>query len=614
MGQRRREMLNTELGLTAFTRRHTRPSLLLALLAAFLQMVIPAKFSLAQSGIAYEASIVGVSDNSLRRDLESISNIFKLRERPPATISLLQHRAENDTELFQKVLRAQGYYDASIDIQINQQVRPAVVTFKINMGPVYLFKAIEIHTAGKAENLNLPMPEKLGLRSGGAARSRDILSAQESLLKDIKNQGFPFPKIAERRVVVDHRERCVNVTFDVDPGPLGHFGTTTVEGLKSVKEQYVMDKVPWQKGEKFDASLLSKFHKRLVSTKLFSIVRIDYAKELDKNGLLPITVNLTERKHRSVGAGASWSSDEGFGGKVTWENRNLFQGGERLYLGLDASEIDLSAQARFEKPSFLRKNQTLNANFDVAYETTDAYDSRNVGSSIIVNREIKERMILGAGGGFRSSKVKQIGTTESFQLVYLPAHFDWDETNDLLDPTRGGRFNIQLAPYYDLAKSDLGFVKGQIIYSHYIQLIESPFLLFAGRVAMGSIGGASFGDIPADLRFYAGGGGSIRGYAYQTVGPLLGKDPIGGRSLAVFSAEFRFKATETLGFVAFLDGGSAFETTYPSFDETLRWGAGPGFRYYTPIGPLRLDVGFPINKRPGIDSDYQIYVSIGQAF
>lgn len=607
-------MRKAELGLTASAQRSTRPSLVFVLLAVFLLGGMPAKPSHAQSGITYTPSIAGVADQSLRRDLESVSNVFKLRERHPPTIRLLQRRAENDTELFQKILRAQGYYDAAIAIQISEEAQPATVTFNINLGPVYPFHAIEINIAGKVEDLRLPTPEELGLHSGSAARSRDILNAQERLLKEIKNQGFPFPKIAERRVVVNHREQHVDVTFEVDPGPLAHFGKTTVEGLKSVKEQLVMDQLPWRQGDQFDAALLTKLHKRLVATRLFSIVRIDYAKELGKDKLLPITVNLTERKHRSVAAGASWSSDEGIGGKISWENRNLFQGGERLYLALDASEIDLSAQARFEKPSFLRKDQTLNVNFDLAYETTDAYDSRNVGSSLIVNRQFKDKMVLGAGGGFRSSRVKQIGTTESFQLVYLPAHFDWDETDDLLDPTRGGRLNLQLAPYYDLAKSDLGFVKGQIVYSHYIQLIESPFVLFAGRVAMGSISGAPFGDIPADLRFYAGGGGSIRGYAYQTVGPLLGKDPIGGRSLAVFSAEFRFKATQTLGFVAFLDGGSAFESTYPSFDETLRWGAGPGFRYYTPIGPLRLDVGFPLNKRPGIDSDYQIYVSIGQAF
>jgi translocation and assembly module TamA len=126
--------------------------------------------------------------------------------------------------------------------------------------------------------------------------------------------------------------------------------------------------------------------------------------------------------------------------------------------------------------------------------------------------------------------------------------------------------------------------------------------------------GAERDEIPADIRFYAGGGGSIRGYAYQSVGPTQNNEPIGGRSLITMSAELRIKITEKMGLVAFVDGGSAFESAFPDFEETLQWGGGLGFRYFTAIGPLRLDVGIPINRRAGIDDSFQIYVSIGQAF
>jgi translocation and assembly module TamA len=126
--------------------------------------------------------------------------------------------------------------------------------------------------------------------------------------------------------------------------------------------------------------------------------------------------------------------------------------------------------------------------------------------------------------------------------------------------------------------------------------------------------GAERDEIPADIRFYAGGGGSIRGYAYQSVGPTQNNEPIGGRSLITMSAELRIKITEKMGLVAFVDGGSAFESAFQDFEETLQWGGGLGFRYFTAIGPLRLDVGIPINRRAGIDDSFQIYVSIGQAF
>jgi len=592
---------------------HCRRCRLIVLFGLLINAVIYG-VSIAETGIKYNVEIKGVSESSLVTDLESVSDTFSLREKFPPTMQLLRYRAEKDTEKFTKVLRAQGYYDEKIKVEINEKNQPVKVIFQVNPGPLYTFKTIETQVPGKSKNLQLPSPAQLGLKTGEPAIAKAVINAQETLLGKIKDQGFPFPKIQERRVVVDHRTKNVNVTFDIDTGPSARFGSTEISGLQSVNKDFVLKKLPWHKGEKFDASLLSKFRDNLTATKLFSIVRIDYGEKLGTNGLLPISVEVTERKHRSVRAGAAWSSDEGIGGKIAWEHRNLFHNGERLYLGIVASQIDLSAEAIFEKPYFIRDDQSLAFNFAISNETTDAYDSQNIGGALLINRQIRERMVLGAGLGFRASKVKQLGETQNFELFYLPAQFDWDTSNSLLDPTRGGKLNVKLAPYFDVQKSGPSFTKGFLVYSHYFQILESPFLLFAGRVGVGSIVGASRTDIPADLRFYAGGGGSIRGYAYQRVGPLVGDTPVGGRSVLELSAEFRYKITETIGCVAFVDGGTAYEATYPNFDETIRWGAGPGFRYYTPIGPLRLDIGFPLNKRPGIDSDYQIYVSIGQAF
>ena len=570
--------------------------------------------SAAETGISYDVQIKGVPERSLRNDLESVSDTFELRERFPPTLQLLRYRAEKDTEKFTKVLRAQGYYDEKVKVEIDEKARPVQVTFQVNPGPRYTFKTIETKVEGENKNITLPTPEKLGLKAGEPAVAKTIISAQETLLNKIKDQGYPFPKIQERRVVVDHNTKNVNVAFDVQTGPAARFGTTKISGLQSVDKDFVFKKVPWHKGEKFDAALLTKFRENLTASKLFSIVRIDYPDKLTKDGLLPISVEVTERKHRSIRAGAAWSSDEGFGGKLSWEHRNLFHHGERLYLSVVASQIDLAAEAIFEKPYFLRNDQSLAFNGAISDESTDAYDSQSIGGAWVINRHIRDNMVLGAGLGFRASKVTQLDVTNNFELFYLPVHFDWDTSNSVLDPTRGGKLNVKLAPYFDIEQSGPTFTKAFLVYSHYFPILEKPFLLFAGRVGVGSIVGASRMDIPADLRFYAGGGGSIRGYAYQMVGPLVGDTPTGGRSILELSAEFRYKITDTIGVVAFVDGGTAYEATYPNFDETIRWGAGPGFRYYTPIGPLRLDVGFPLNKRPGIDSDYQIYVSIGQAF
>ena len=151
-------------------------------------------------------------------------------------------------------------------------------------------------------------------------------------------------------------------------------------------------------------------------------------------------------------------------------------------------------------------------------------------------------------------------------------------------------------------------------YRRYYQISKKPVFVMAGRVTLGTIVGAGRDEIPADERLYAGGGSSIRGYAYQSVGPLVGDTPIGGRSLLDLSFELRLKVTDRFGLIGFLDGGTAYTGTHFNTGEKILWGAGPGLRYFTPIGPLRLDVGFPLDRREGVDDAFQIYLSIGQAF
>jgi translocation and assembly module TamA len=215
---------------------------------------------------------------------------------------------------------------------------------------------------------------------------------------------------------------------------------------------------------------------------------------------------------------------------------------------------------------------------------------------------------------YKASLVEQLGEEERFGLFSLPTRFGWDTSENLLDPVSGRRLTLQFTPFYEIFGDHLGFVKGYATYSQYVKLTEKPLLVLAGRSAFGSMVGASRNAIPADERFYAGGGRSIRGYAYQSVGPLEENKPTGGRSLMEVSLELRTKVTDTIGFVAFLDGGNASSSVTPDPTEPLRWGAGAGIRYFTPVGPLRLDVAVPLNRRDKVDDRFHVYMSLGQAF
>ncbi|MGA1845035.1 MAG: autotransporter assembly complex protein TamA [bacterium] len=555
-------------------------------------------------------------DRGLRNLLEGVSSTIARRKIPAASLNLLRKRAERDIPGLVKALKSQGYFGGSVSVEVDAGAKPAAVIFRITPGPPFLLESVDIRLGdeGAAFDRTLPGPREIGLVPGERAHSKAILDAQKYLIHRLMTKGYPFAAVSRREVVADHATQRVSVRFLVDPGPVAWFGPTRIEGLHSVDETFVRGRIPWEVGDRYNEALVAGLQNRLVETGLFAVVNVRKGETLTGEGRLPVAVTVKERKHRTIKAGVKYTTDEGAGAGLSWEHRNLFGRGERLSLGVEATEIDHSVEGTFRKPAFFHPDRTLILRGGIAEEYPDAYTSRAARGEALVEQRFSRGVKVGGGAAVRTSQVIQFDRREGFNLVYLPVYLDWDTSNDILDPARGGRLTFQVAPYYDVYGADLGFVKGDLRYSRYATIARHPMTVFAGRMAFGAVDGAGREAIPADIRFYAGGGGSIRGYAFQSVGPLAYGEPIGGRSLIEISAEVRVKVTDTVGLVTFLDGGSAFSETVPHFEEDLRWGTGVGVRYYTPVGPLRLDVGVPLNRREGVDRRLHIYISLGQAF
>ena len=568
--------------------------------------------------IPYETVIEGIEDADLLELLEASSSAVELEDRPPATLTLLEQRGKRDTERLRTVLRSEGYYEATVAVDIDTSSEPVRLVYRIDRGPAYRLESVEVSLAEGAEGTPVQLPDAatLGLEINRRVRAAAIVSAQESLLEQLQQRGFPYPEISERRVVVDRRTRKVRVAFEVDPGAQASFGPTTISGLRTVEESFVRALIPWRENRPFDIRRFTALRTALLETGLFATVRIEGADAVREDGTLPVTVSLTERKRRTVTAGVSYQTEEGPRVETSWEHRNLFGRGESLQVGAAISAITLALETGFRKPLFLRRDQALLAEGRLARDDTDAYTSESAQTQVLLERTLRPGMVAAAGLGLKYSQVEDKGgdgDKDEFGLVYLPARFRWDTSDDLLNPSRGGRLAADIAPFQDILGSGVNFVRGSAAYTRYAQLFDEPQLVLAGRGAVGSIAGAERDEIPADERFYAGGGGSVRGYSFQEAGELVDGDPIGGRSFLELSGELRVRATETLGFVAFIDAGRAFSAVVPDFDEELLFGSGLGFRYFTPIGPLRFDVAVPLNPRDE-DASFQLYVSIGQAF
>ncbi len=592
-----------------------RASLLAALLAGFAVLGAGADARAQAAVVPYQPLIQGVEDGRLLQMLRDASDAFGLVQRPPATIPLLERRAQRDIQSMQAVLRSEGYYAASVEPRVDADATPARVIFAVTQGPRFVLGSVDVRLAeGAGEpDFSLPGPAVLGLELGQPALSRPVVDAERRLLRYFRTQGHPQPSIADRRVVVDHAEHEMRVTYIVNPGPSAVFGATEFEGLDRVRERYLRRIMPWEEGDPFTAARIDDFQRRLTETGLFSVNRVTLAGPVE-DGRAPIAVEATERPPRTIRLGLNYRTDDGLGARTAWEHRNLFRQGERLQLSLNISEIRYGFESRFDKPAFLHPEQSLLLALEASEDRPDAYTSQAVTTSAFLERRFTETLTVGAGVRTRVSEVEQLGVTRRHGLLSLPLYLDWDRRDDPLDPTRGGRLNQRLTAFHDIDGADVGFLRSSTSYSHYLQVIDSPSIILAARGHYGFMYGSDREEIPADERFYAGGGGSIRGYAYQSVGPRFEDNtPLGGRSLLELAFEARFRFRENIGAVLFVDGGNVWEDEYPDFDDELFWGAGLGLRYHTPIGPIRADVAFPLNKRAD-DDTFQIYISIGHAF
>ncbi len=567
-------------------------------------------------GIAYDVSIAGVPEPDLLELLEGSSQLVALKDRPPSTPGALQQRAKGDVERLQTALRSEGFYAAEVQYTIDRGITPIGITVEVSTGIQYLLAEYDVRyeESPPPEADVQPSLEDLGLYIGMPARAPAILAAQRALLDTLANRGYPLAKVLGRKTLVDHGTTTMTVSLAADAGPLARFGAMTIEGLSVVEEDYVRGKITWTEGERYDRAKVEATRGALSDAGLFASVAIAAETEVGSEGDLPMTVTLVEGKHRSIGFGANYSTSEGLGGEVFWEHRNLFGRNERLRLTLTAAEIEQVLEADFRKPGFLQRDQDLLSNVAVSNRTTDAFDEQSVSGSVGVERPWGENWRVSGGVSGEYSILEDEEGEETFRLFGLPVRGARDTTGDPLNPVRGTRLNLALTPYLGKSDDNLLFAVATAAGTAYYALDRDRRFVLAGRAKMGTIVGEETETVPANKRFYAGGGGSIRGFEFQSVSPLDSEnDPLGGRSILELNGEVRIRLTERFGLVPFVDGGTVSDLSYLDFDETVRWAAGLGGRYFSDFGPLRVDLAVPLNRRD-IDDSFQFYISLGQAF
>jgi len=561
--------------------------------------------------------------NGLEKALRAASLLLRAESDGTTATQDLLSAARSDYARLLGVLYARGHYSGRINIRLDGREAgdisllepPAGIDraeITVIPGPVFRF--------GRAELAPLPAGAEppAAFRGGEPALSGSVVAAAEAGVADWRAAGHAKARVAAQDVVADHPRAILDARLALDPGPRLNFGRLTITGQDRMREAAIRRIAGLPEGRVFDPAALDRASTRLRRTEIFSTVLIEEAETPNPDGTLDIALTVDEGPRRRLSFGAELESREGLTTTASWLNRNLAGGGERLLAEISAAGlggetgVDFGLALRLDRPATLRADTTGYTTFEIAREQTEDYTSDSIDLGLGFRREFTDRLTGEAGIGLHTSRADEDGEDTVFRRLSLPVRLTWDGRDSDLNPTRGLYGDVTASPFLGFSGTGSGIrLTGDA--RGYLPLGGGGTVL-AGRLQMGSVFGPSLADTPRDDLFYSGGGGTVRGQPYQSLGVEVlrgGTVKTGGQHFLGLSGEIRVPVTGNWGAVAFYDAG------YVSASEFLDngdWhaGAGLGIRYQTGIGPIRADIAMPVSG--DTDDGVQLYIGIGQAF
>ncbi|HYC95221.1 MAG TPA: BamA/TamA family outer membrane protein [Sphingomicrobium sp.] len=541
-----------------------------------------------------------------------------------ANAAQIDRRARADAELLAELLRSYGYYDATVEPTIDAAGQELHVQLAAIPGPLYRFESVELPGLDQAAGQEAAsLRAAFGIKAGDPVVAQQVIDAGVALQVALGERGFATAKVGEQDIVVDHEAQTARLVLPVAPGPIARFGQISVSGQPPFSSRHVQRIARFRPGDRYEQSEVADLRRALIATGLISSVEVNQVPR-DEGRVIDLAVKLEPAPMRTIAGELGYGTGEGIRGEASWQHRNLFNPeGALTVRGVLGTQEQLGAVI-FRRNNWLRRDQVLNAQALASHVDRDAYEARTISLSGGFERQSnfiwqkKWTWSLGAELVATDERDTIEATGESrrrtFFIAALPGSLGLDQSNDLLDPTTGCRLLGRVSPEISFQGGAFPYARMQIDGSAYHPV--SPTIVAAGRVRLGTILGAQRDDIAPSRRFYSGGGGSVRGYGYQRIGPRdVDNDPIGGRSLAEFSLEARIRLKAfggNFGIVPFIDGGTLSTDAMPDFKK-WQIGVGIGARYYSSFGPIRLDIGTPLNPQQG-DGRIAVVVGLGQAF
>ena len=565
---------------------------------------------------------------------ESLSTVEEYDSENSAARLAAQARA--DEALLHRLLRIYGYYDAQVIRSVGgapagqeAQAQSGLVRFDIIPGTRYTVGAVDLGQLAAAGEDYRTLRDSFEIETGGPLNSFDIEREQADLDLALGETGYPFAAIDAPELLVDHDRLEGDLTMPVRPGGKYNFGRITSNLPEFMSGRHLEEIARFEPGDLYQRSLEMDLRRALQATGIVATATITpvetAAPANGEPGTVDLAVEMTPAELRTLAGSVGYGTGEGFKLEGSWEHRNLFPPEGALKVRGIAGTREQLAGVTFRRNNFKGRDQILTVDLFASTLDYDAYDARTI--SLVGTFERVSTLLFqkpfswSAGLELVATQEREadangvFGPRQTYFVGALPGYAMWDTSDDLLNPTRGFRLSTRLSPEVSRTNgAESVYLRGQVEGTYYLPVSEK--IVLAGRARFASIPGAPIEAIAPSRRLYAGGGGSVRGYSYRAIGPQNNQgDPTGGRSLTELSLEARI----TTGFldgalqvVPFVDAGTVGAASTPGFNQ-IKIGAGVGVRYLTGFGPVRVDVGVPLNPGPN-DAKFGVYVGLGQAF
>jgi outer membrane protein assembly complex protein YaeT len=528
-----------------------------------------------------------------------------------------------DLERLERLYRSRGHYHARIrhDIEVPSDGNAVVAVVTVDEGPVVLVERVGLTLRGttlapaEARRLRAGLPLLIGDAFSEEAYARGLAH----LRAFYRERGFARVTV-QRRATVDVARNVAVVDYDVESGPPASFGAIVVEGASRVGEAAVRRELAFASGRPFTQSAIDQSRDNLAALNLFRSVRIE--EDESRAPRVDTRVRVVELPPREVRFGVGFDTEEQVRGLASWRHYDFLGGARQLGFTAQASFIARTLAADFLQPHFPGHANRTRLLFAQSQDEEETFTLDRTRLGPRLEWQATPRV---TGFAFHRLEYDSLADVSDAVRARLPdaapanavlsgvgVGLDWNATDNLLDPTRGLLASATVEPVGGVLGGDVAFVRlvGEV--RLYQPLVAG--WLGATRLRLGAaepVGGSR--EVPLFERFYAGGLNSVRGYARRRIGPLAADDPIGGRTLIEASVELRHAITRNLAAAVFADAGQVDLRSFTLPWNDLRWGAGTGLRYKSPVGPLRIDLAFPTDPPPG-DDRWQVHFSLGAAF